>query len=384
MREVFRKRASQLQSCMADRKIDVLLLTGPDSVYYITGFWGYLGTEFGRPTMVVISRSGPCTLITPRMEAEMARAMTWISDIREWVDGVAGEWVSQLRTLLAGHQKQTIGIERFQIPPAVLERLRSELPAATFADASEILADLRMIKSPEEIAVMRQAGEMAVAMAEAGAAAISEGVPEYEVALAVMAGGTRKAAELFGAEGPDRLLSPMIYNLPILQSGSETSMVHRRPTLRRIRRGDPVYLCFCGIATYKMFKLGFDREFFVGTVSDKHARIYDVALRAQAAALRTIRPGVVAEEVHAAAKEVYRAAGFGVEYRTGRGIGYSFLEKPQLKDGDRTLLQVGMTLAVDGGVTIPDEFGARVGDSIVMTDTGYEWLADYPRDLRIL
>ncbi len=384
MREVFRKRASQLRSCMADRKIDVLLLIDPDSVYYITGFWGYLGTEFGRPTMVVISRSGPCTLITPRMEAEMARAMTWISDIREWVDGVAGEWVSQLRALLAGHQKQTIGIERFQIPPAVLERLRSELPAATFADASEILADLRMIKGPEEIAVMRQAGEMAVAMAEAGAAAISEGVPEYEVALAVMAGGTRKAAELFGAEGPDRLLSPMIYNLPILQSGPETSMVHRRPTLRRIRRGDPVYLCFCGIATYKMFKLGFDREFFVGTVSDKHARIYDVALRAQAAALRTIRPGVVAEEVHAAAKEVYRAAGFGVEYRTGRGIGYSFLEKPQLKDGDRTLLQAGMTLAVDGGVTIPAEFGARVGDSIVMTDTGYEWLADYPRDLRIL
>jgi Xaa-Pro aminopeptidase len=384
MREVFRKRASQLQSYMAEEKIDALLLTAPDSVYYITGFWGYLGTEFGRPTMVLVPRSGSCSLITPRMEAEMARAMTWIADIREWVDGVAGEWGSPLRALLAGRQKQTLGIERFQIPPAVLERLRSELPAATFADASEILADLRMIKSPDEIAVMRQAGQVAVAMAEAGAAAVGEGVREYEVALAVMAGGTRKAAELFGAEGPDRLLSPMIYNLPILQSGPETSMVHRRPTVRRIRRGDPVYLCLCGIANYKVLKLGFDREFFVGMVSDNHARIYDVALRAQAAALQTIRPGVVAEEVHAAAKEVYRAAGFGVEYRTGRGIGYSFLEKPQLKDGDKTPLQAGMTLAVDGGITIPTEFGARVGDSIVVTDTGYERLTDYPRDLRIL
>lgn len=381
---LFRRRATRLQGRMEEADIDVLLLTDPDSIYHLSGFWGYLGTEFGRPTMVLLSRSGSCTLITPRMEAEMARAMTWIPDIREWVDGVAGEWGAHLKALLASHRPRTIGIERLQIPPVVLERLRGELPAATFTDASELLADLRLIKSPEEIAVIRQAGQVAVAMAEAGAAAIREGVPEYEVALAVIAGGTRKAAELFGADGPDRLLSPMIYNLQILQSGPETSMVHRRPTVRRIRRGDPVYLCFCGIANYKVFKLGFDREFFVGTVSDRHARIYEVALRAQAAALEAIRPGVAAEDVHAAAKEVYREAGFEVEYRTGRGIGYSFLEKPQLKDGDRTPLQAGITLAVDGGVTIPGEFGARVGDSIVVTESGYEWLTDYPRDLRIL
>lgn len=384
MHEQFRKRVVQLQGRMTEEDIDLLLLTDPDSIYYVSGFWGYLGAGFGRPTMVLVPRSGPCTLITPRMEAEMARAMTWIQDIREWGDGVAGEWGAHLRALLAGHRSKTIGIERLQIPPMVLERLRSELLATTLADASEILADLRMIKSPEEIAVMRQAGRVAVAMAEAGAAAIGEGVPEYEVALAVIAGGTRKAAELFGADGPDRLLSPMIHNLQILQSGSETSMVHRRPTVRRIRRGEPVYLCFCGIATYKVFKLGFDREFFVGTVSDRQARVYEVALRAQAAALAAIRPGVTAEEVHAAAKAVYREAGFGVEYRTGRGIGYSFLEKPQLKDGDKTPLRPGMTLAVDGGVTIPGEFGARVGDSVVVTESGYEWLTDYPHDLRIL
>jgi len=369
---------------MDEEEIDVLLLTDPDSIYYLSGFWGYLGTEFGRPTMVLLARSGSCALITPRMEAEMARAMTWIPDIREWVDGVAGEWGAHLKALLASHRPRTIGIERLRIPSVVLERVRGELPAATFSDASEILADLRVVKGPEEIAVMRQAGQVAVAMAEAGAAAIREGAPEYEVALAVIAGGTRKAAALFGADGPDRLLSPMIHNLQILQSGPETSMVHRRPTVRRIRWGDPVYLCFCGIANYKGFKLGFDREFFVGTVPDRHARLYGVALRAQAAALEAIRPGVAAEDVHAAARAVYREAGLEAEYRTGRGIGYSFLEKPQLKDGDKTPLRAGMTLAVDGGVTIPGEFGARVGDSIAVTESGYEWLTDYPRDLRIL
>ena len=161
-------------------------------------------------------------------------------------------------------------------------------------------------------------------------------------------------------------------------------MVHRRSTVRRIQRGDPIYMCFCGVANFKQFKLGFDREYFVGKVTDEQARLYEAALEAQEAALKTIRPGILAEEVHAASLEVYREAGFGICNRTGRGIGYSFLERPEFKDGDKTPLQPGMTLAVDGGITIPGEFGARVGDSIVVTEDGFEYLTPYPKELRTL
>ncbi len=161
-------------------------------------------------------------------------------------------------------------------------------------------------------------------------------------------------------------------------------MVHRRSTVRRLRRGDPVYLCFCGIANFKQYKLGFDREYFVGTVTDRQARIYETALRAQAAALHAVRPGAVAEDVHFAADAVYREAGFEPAYRTGRGIGCSFLERPELKAGDSTRLRAGMTFAVDGGITIPGELGARVGDSIVVTETGFEYLTPYPKALRVL
>ena len=100
--------------------------------------------------------------------------------------------------------------------------------------------------------------------------------------------------------------------------------------------------------------------------------------------MKTIRAGILAEEVHAASLEVYREAGFGICYRTGRGIGYSFLERPEFKDGDKTPLQPGMTFAVDGGITIPGEFGARVGDSIVVTEDGFEYLTPYPKEMRIL
>lgn len=384
MSDLFQQHTVELQRRIADEDMDFALVMDPDTVYYLSGFCGYLGMDFGRPTMVIVPRSGACTLITPEMESAMARSMTWIEDIRPWMDGVGGEWVTPLRDLLGGSKRLTIGIERFKIHPVVSERLRREIGEAALADVSEIVGEMRMVKSPEEIAVMRQAGQVAIAMCEAGVEVIGEGVPEYEVALAVIAGGTRRAAEFLNDEGPDRLFSPTIYNLQVLQSGHDLSMVHRRSTVRRIYRGDPVYMCFCGIANFKQLKLGFDRQYFVGTVTDEHARIYETALKTQAAALEMIRPGVLAEEVHAASLEVYREAGFGICYRTGRGIGYSFLERPELKEGDKTPLRAGMTFAVDGGITIPGEFGARVGDSIVVTEDGFEYLTPYPKNLRIL
>jgi len=243
---------------------------------------------------------------------------------------------------------------------------------------------MRMVKSPAEIDVMRQAGQVAVAMCEAAVHTIAESVPEYEVSLAAITAGTRKAAEFIGDENSDRLLSPMIHNLQVFQSGPDLSMVHRRPTLRRVKKGDPIYMCFCPFTLFKQIKLGFDREYFVGCVSDEHAKIYEIALKAQAAALAMIRPGVLAEEVHFASLAIYQSAGFGTCYRTGRGVGYSFLEQPEFKDGDKTPLQAGMTFAVDGGITIPGKFGARVGDSIVVTEDGFEYLTPYPKDLQIL
>jgi Xaa-Pro aminopeptidase len=169
-----------------------------------------------------------------------------------------------------------------------------------------------------------------------------------------------------------------------MQSGHETCMVHRRSTVKRIRKGDPIYFCFCGIANFKQFKLGFDRQFFLGSATDEQARTHATAVKAQQAALSTIRPGVSCDEVHAAAEEVYRSAGFGLAYRTGRAIGYSLLEEPQLKRGDKTVLQAGMTFAVDGGITVPGKFGARIGDSIVVTNEGFEYLTQYPRGIAIV
>ena len=146
MHDICQRRVAELQRRMADDRIDAFLLTDPDSVYYFTAYWGYLGMEFARPTMLFVPTSGSCTLITPAMEAEMARVMTWVGDIRTWHDGADWQWIRHLHDLLDEYKDLALAIERFHIHPVILDAVRSESPSATMSDGTHILADMRMIK----------------------------------------------------------------------------------------------------------------------------------------------------------------------------------------------------------------------------------------------
>jgi Xaa-Pro aminopeptidase len=98
-----------------------------------------------------------------------------------------------------------------------------------------------------------------------------------------------------------------------------------------------------------------------------------------------MRPGVPACDVYAAAKAVLLEAGFDAgNNRVGRGIGYSFAEKPELTQDEKTVLRPGMTFAMSGSIKIPGKCNHHVGDSFVITESGCDFLTDYPRELRIV
>ena len=385
MKNTLKARTERFQSRLADAGIDIAILTDEDSISWLAGFWGYLGIEFGRPSMMLVPKDGDPIVITPRMESDMVKAMTWVEDVRSWEDPRgASHWDEILSSAVGANTAKTIGLEKLKTPALISTHLDDAHSAAKFADVSSILTDMRMIKSAEEIEIMRQAGQIAIAMLEGGRSALGEGVPEYEVALAIINAGTRKAAGFLTDAGLDAFISPTVHNLQVLQSGAHTAMVHRRSSVKTLMRGDPVYMCFCGMVNFRQYKLGFDREYFIGSCTDEEAKTYEVCIGAQNAALDAVRPGAIAEEVHEAANEVYRSAGFSPGYRTGRAIGISNLESPELKTGDRSVLKAGMTFAVDGGITVPGRYGARVGDSIVVTEDGYEFFTPYPKELSIV
>ena len=382
MLEEAKSRTARLQTRMSELGISHAVFTSESSIAYLAGFWGYLGIEFGRPTMLVVRADDDPIVITPLMESEMVGAMTWVEDVRTWEDSGQRSWSRALSSSLPEAPAE-IWLEQMDLPAIVRHFLDEAYPTTALRDIGPVLGVQRMIKSPLEISVMRQAGEVAGAMMAAAHGSLREGAQEYESALAVIDAGTRKAAGFLTATGWERFVSPMIHNLQILQSGRDASMVHRRASVKEYQRADPVYFCFCNMAQFKQYKLGFDRMFHITEVADEAARVQQAAIDAQQAAIAAIRPGVMAQDVAAAANEVYAERGYETGYRTGRSIGVAYLEAPELKAGDETVLQPGMTFAVDGGISVDGVTAGRIGDSIVVTKTGCEYLTNYPRQLLV-
>ena len=365
---------------LSEKNVDVALVTDEDNIYYLTGYYDYLYMEFGRPTILVISQDGKSLLITPTIDLNMAKVSAKVDQIAAWNDGMGQEWRAELPK--AVHGAACVGIEPDHMPPIVRRYMDDLLGAETISSVSSILADMRMIKSAQELQLARDAGQVANAMMAAGRAAIKDGVPEYEVAIATSQAGTRKAAELLSANYEDTDMSPNTHFLQIMASGKEITKTHHRATTRIMKTGEPVFLCFCGMTNFHRFKLGFDRTFWIGEIADKsQAAVYDVAIESQKAALAVLRPGITAEAVHAAYAKVIQDAGYDYPFRCGRATGFSFLEKPQLVTGDKTLIEPGMVFAVDGSVTV-DSFRAQVGDSVIITEDGYELLTNHPKSLK--
>ena len=383
MLEHAKNRLHELQGHMQNAGLDIALLTDESTIAYYAGFWGYLSVEFGRPTFLIVRADGDPTVVTPLMESEMVSAMTWIPDVRTWEDSGQNRWENVL-TGIFGTLPPRLGVEKTVLPGLVRNWLESASDSVELTDASPLISKMRTVKSPFEIDIMKQAGRVAAAMMSAAQESLAEGVPEYEAALAVINAGTRAAAEFLTAKGWEQFVSPMIHNLQIMQSGMDTSMVHRRASVKKLQAGDPVYFCFCNMAQFKQYKLGFDRMFNISHVSTQAADVQQAAIDAQQAALGAVRPGVTAEAVAEAANEVYRDKGYSPSYRTGRSIGMAYLETPELKSGDRTILQAGMTFAVDGGISVDGQYGGRIGDSIVVTAEGFEYLTEYPREVVVI
>ncbi|MCP4336023.1 MAG: aminopeptidase P family protein [Gammaproteobacteria bacterium] len=374
-----RQRCAEFQSRLKEAGIDLAIMTDESSIAYLAGFWGYLSVEFGRPTFLLVRPDAAPQVITPLMESEMVTAMTWVENVTTWEDAGSNRWENVLSRAIGSPGK--VGVELAALPPIVRNWFDDQMPGIQLHDVAPILGEMRMIKSPEEIEVMKQAGEIAGAMMHGAEGALGEGRPEYEAALAVIEAGTRKAAGFLTARGWEAFISPMIHNLQIMQSGTDTSMVHRRASVKPLEKGDPVYFCFCNMAQFKQYKLGFDRMFFIKEVSDEAAEVQQAAIDAQQAAIAAIRPGVTAESIAQAADEVYHERGYATGYRTGRSIGMAYLESPELKHGDKTVLQAGMTFAVDGGISVDGRFGGRIGDSVAVTETGYQYITEYPRKI---
>ena len=377
---MFKNRINTLRSKLKESNIDVALITDDDNVYYYTGYYDYLHMEFGRPTILIVPKEDKTVLITPAVDSGLAEDDALVDHIEPWNDGIGNEWREIIPNLL--RKANCIAIELNYMPAIVRNYINSLVDQNKIVDVTPITSDMRMIKSEEELKLARHTGEVGLAMMTAGRGAIKAGVPEYEVALAISSAGTRKSSEILKKNYKGTRMSPLTHFLQIMSSGKDTLTAHHRASTKIIKHGDPVFLCFCGMNNFHRFKLGFDRTFWVGEILEKsQEKAYQVCIDSQSVALKLLRAGVIAEEIHAAYAEVIQKAGYDYpRFRCGRGTGFSFLEKPELVVGDKTVLKAGMVFSVDG-CTYAKDFRAQVGDSVIITDEGYDPITFFPNSV---
>ena len=377
----FRKRRMKLLSTMEERGDALVILTGPAYIHYLTGYHGALGIEWGRPELFLMTEDGESALITPLMEKEMAFRQTSVDQVIPWTDGLDEEWMKPLGDFINRYAGGNIGIDYPEMPRLIWDFITARTGRDKATDISPAIDRMRMIKDADEVQVARHAGEVAVAMLEGAMDRAEAGVFEYEVALAAIEAGTKKAASLMEQfyQDDEPFNFPVIGNQQIMATGGLTTMCHHRNGMTRLEYGEPLFICHCGTARFKSFYPGFDRTLFVGEINKEAQKLLETAEKAQAAALNEVKPGAVAEDVYHAYAEVIQSAGYPIPFRAGRSIGFSVNEAPQLAYGDKTKLEAGMTFAVDGGAD-GKNYRAQVGDSILVTENGFEYLTPFTKE----
>ena len=377
---MFQQRIDKLRNKLIDNNIDLALITDDDSIYYYTGYYDYLHMDFGRPTILLVPKDNQSILITPLIDIKLLDEGTVIDKVLPWNDGVGNEWKENLPKYLKKYKN--IALEYNHIPALVRNYIYTLIDEKEVNDVTPFISKMRMIKSTEELKIAIHAGQVANTMMEAAKNTIKDGIPEYEIALSSSSAGTKKASELLNKYYPNSRMSPYIHFLQIMASGDHMPLTHHRASNKIIKYGDPIFICFCGMANFHKFKLGFDRTFWLGEIKEKsQIKTYEVAVKSQKAALSVLAPGVTASAVHNAYAESIQSEGYPYPtFRCGRGTGFSFLEHPQLVVGEETVLQPGMVLAIDGSAN-SDNFRAQVGDSFIITEDGYDQITSFSKSL---
>ena len=152
---MFRNRLTLFQNKLAEKNIDLALITDEDNVYYLTGYYDYLHMEFGRPTILVVPQNGPVILITPTIDLNAAQSAAQVDRIAPWNDGMGNEWREELPKAI--RNTTTIAVEPDHMPPMVRAYVSEVIDAQRVDNATPLLGAMRMIKSPEELQLARHA-----------------------------------------------------------------------------------------------------------------------------------------------------------------------------------------------------------------------------------
>jgi len=382
-------RIERVRKFLLRRKLDALYLTSDTSMFYLTGY-SFIATE--RPAALIIPVDGKITFMGPLLEKDHIPLKTrFIEDIKTYMD-YPGEkhptehFAEFLKDM--GLAKKRIGIDNkagaagiwgYKGPP-----ITKKLPEAKFVDAKDLVPSMRLIKSEEEIALLKESSKWANLAAALLQEHTTEGLWDVEVALAA---SQEASAIMKKTLGPS--YEPLRSIFPISagfrgQIGEMSAIPHSIATRRMVKRGD-VIIAEVGVDVGG-YSCELERTMLVGKPSPKQKRYFNAMVKAQETAFETFRHGVKCSDVDKATINVFKKVGLThlVKHHTGHGLGLEGHEPPWLDVGSEEPLRAGMVVSCEPGIYETGFAGFRHSDTVLITRDGAEIMTYYPRNIDAL
>lgn len=374
--EEYQARLEKVRQHMAEHELDALLVTQPENIFYLSGL-NHQG--FFAYHALIVPLDGELYLTTRQMEHRTIEDQVGSRAIfMGYADSADPARITCEALVLAGAANGRIGIEKgsLSFPPRIYERILERLPEAEWRDASELVNDLRLVKSPLELAYTREAARVTDAMMRAAIGTAAPGVNEMEVAAEV-----HRAMILAGGEYPG--FGPFIRPTP---------RIHQEHTTwrdRRLRSGEALFLEMA--ASVHRYHAPMGRFVFIGDCPARSEKIEAVCVEAFDAVVRAIRPGALASEVYQAWQDVVDRAGLS-HYRRhhcGYLVGLAF--PPSWTGGSMVVglrhdsameLRPGMVFHLLSWLMGTGQGDYFVSNTAVLTETGCEVLTTTPVSAR--
>lgn len=370
-RSEYLARLERARTKLREKNLAALLVFAQESHYYLTGF-DTSGFVFFQ-CAVLTADDRPVTLLTRLPDREQAKRTSIIEDIRIWYDTEGADPTNDLKSILAeqGLKGARVGIElaTFGLTGFNHERVRRQLTGwCELEDASNLVRELRVTKSPAEIAYFRRAAALADDALEAMLATIRPGAFEGDIAAAGVSAILRGGGD-------------MPPSGPVLGSGDRALLVRTSTGARHLDAIDQITMEFAG--TYRRYCACLMRTAAVGKADPRQRQMFEVTRDALAAMSEAARPGRPLGEIDDAHRRVFDAAGFGSTRLAACGYSLGATFKPTWMDvppmiysGNSMLAAPGMVLFLHAIlVDAPRNLAMSLGHTIIITDAGSEVLS---------
>ncbi|WP_026617337.1 M24 family metallopeptidase [Ensifer aridi] len=378
----FQGRLTAVKEEMARRGIDILLLSEPPNQYYLSGYNAY---SFYTPQIVVVALNHAQPIWIGRLMDRISATMTTYlaqDNIRAYPDTYVQSAALSAYDFMAdivkevGGEKARIGVEMggYYYSARAHADLTRALPLAEFVDADLLVGWIRLVKSPAEIAIMRQAGQLADVAMQRVIDLVEAGIRECDIAAAIYHQQVSGTPE-FGGDYP---CCP-----PDLCIGERSIAPHAAWTDDPVPNSTVINLELSGCR--HRYQVNLARTIVVGNPSPEFEKLSEIAVEALHAGLEAVRPGRTCSEVDSAFRQALARHGLEKESRIGypTGIGFppaSGERTASIRKGDETVLQTGMVFHMMPGLWL-DNVGITITQSFAVSDRGFEPLTKTPRKL---